>query len=132
VAAYSGRREFRTPRSTVAAVVVAALLFLAGAIFMLSTRGLANLWTVAFIGLSVAGILAIIEAAVRRIVLDDESLHVKELWGRRRYARADVVGVEQRKGVPAALQLTDGRWAKLPEVDGHIGNSVRAWVKADR
>ena len=130
MAAYSGRREFRTPRATVAAVVVVALLFLAGAIFMLRTRGIANLWTIAFVGLAIAGILAIIEAVVRRIVLDDESVHVQELWGHRRYARRDIVGVQRLKGVPVALQLSDGRWAKLPEVDGQIENSVRAWLKA--
>ena len=126
---YAGRREFRAPRAVIAAIAIAEALFLAGFTFEYRTSGW-RLITWAFLALSVFGALGIADAATRRIVLEDDALAVKGLWGRRRFPKRDIVGVQEAKGVAPALRLRDGRWARLPgEVGGSIGNSVRAWLK---
>jgi hypothetical protein len=131
MAHYAGRRVFRASRSVLGAVAVSEILFLAGAWYEYRSRGL-RLLTWCFIGLAILGLLGLLDALTRRIVLEADVLSVKGLWGNRRYPKQDIVGVEEAKGVAPALRLRNGQWAKLPgEVGGSIGNSVRAWLKAE-
>lgn len=121
---------FRTAPWVLVAVGLAELLFLAGTWYQLRSRGL-HLVTLLFAALALAGLLGLLDGLTRSIVLESDALRVKGLWGRRRYPKSEIIGIQEAKGVPAALELTDGRWAKLPaEIGGDLGNSVRAWLRA--
>jgi hypothetical protein len=128
---YSGRRVFRTPKWILGSIAGAEILFLAGTWYQFQHHGLRPL-TYFFVALAVFGLLGLIDSLTRRIILEAEALRITGLWGRRRYPKQEIVGIEEAKGVPPALRLRDGRWAKLPADLGHgLGNSVRAWLKAE-
>jgi len=118
----------------VATVVTAAVLSLIGAVFLYRRAG----WGFASVGLalmSVLGVAAIVELATSRIVLADSSLESGPLWSRRRYAAADVASVTWARGVGVSLKLTNGGWAKLPDMgyDAQgLTNTLRAWLKHSR
>lgn len=111
------------------AFVLVTGVFAAGALFVYRERG----WEWVSIGLAVAtvflGLGSIVESLILRIELTDDSLVVTDLRGRRRYDIADIERVEEAKGAPPAIRLTNGRWVKLPSVGSSVGNSVRAWLK---
>jgi len=126
--AYRGRRDFRAGPGAVVACVLSTMLFATGAAMTYRDRG----WNWVSVGLACAtmfGVAAIIESLVLRIRLTDDALFVTDLRGRRRYPRTDIAGVEEAKGVPATLLLSDGRWVRLPPVGSSLGNSIRAWLK---
>jgi hypothetical protein len=76
--------------------------------------------------------VGLLAALTRRVVLARDALHVTGLWGRRNFDKREIISVSEEKGGPPALKLVDGQWAKLPpEVGQSIGNSIRAWLKAD-
>jgi hypothetical protein len=128
---YEGRRVFTRGRLTVVGVCVATALFGAAAVVTVKLRG----WTWVSIGMAAAvafGFAGMIETLVERVVLEDEALVIRRLWGTRRYSIADIDRVEEAKGVVPAIRLKDGRWVKLPDVVPHFGNSARAWLRAHR
>jgi len=112
-------------------VVFAVLtaLFAGGGLAQYRVHG----WNWVSIGMVAAAVIlglgSIIETLVLRIELTDDAMIVTELLGRKRYPIADIERVEEAKGVPPALLLTNGRWVKLPSVGNSLGNSVRAWLK---
>ncbi len=125
---YRGRRDFRAGRAIVIISVLVALLFATGTVMTYRLRG----WNWVSIGLAcatVAGLGGIVESLVLRVRLTDDALLVTDLRGRRRYPLAEITKVEEAKGVPTAILLTDGRWVKLPGVGNSLGNSIRAWLK---
>jgi hypothetical protein len=105
-------------------------LFASGAIVTYRADG----WTWVSMGLAAGtvglGFGSIIETLILRIELTDDAMIVTDLRGRRRYAMADIEGIEEARGCPPALLLKDGRWVTLPSVGNNLGNSVRAWLKA--
>jgi hypothetical protein len=110
-------------------VAIAETLFAVGAGYTYLTGG----WSPTSLVLSalvVLGAGGVAEALVRRIVLEDDALYVADLFARRRYPRRDIVRVDAAKGCPVALQLADGRWAKLPDLGRNVANSIRAWLRA--
>lgn len=125
-----GNRVFRSPRWYVAFVAAAALLFAAGTWYTYATRGL-HLLTLGSLGLTVVGVVGIIEVVVDRVVLTDDALHVVRIWSRRSYAKSEITNVTQLKGTAVTLKLTDGRWAELPTVAVHP-NTIRAWLREKR
>lgn len=128
---YSGRRVFRTTPWLLGAVIVAELLFLAGAWGSYRSRGLSTMTLLAG-GLATFGLLGIVEVFTARIILADDALHVARFWMRRSYPRDAIRRVTYQKGSPVALELSDGQWAKLPDL-GHstqsVTNSIRAWLR---
>ncbi len=128
---YAGRRVFRSAPWLLGVLTAVEVLFTAGAWWLYRLQGLA-LPTVILAGLAVFGIVALMDTATRRVVLGSDAVHVTGLWGRRRYAKREIVGVSEEKGGPPALKLADGRWAKLPpDVGHHVANSIRAWLTTD-
>ena len=128
---YEGRRVFTRGRLTVASVCVATALFAAAAVVTFNLRG----WNWVSIGMAVAvvfGFAGIVETLVERVVLEDEALVVRRLWGTRRYSIADIERVEEAKGVEPAIRLNNGQWVRLPDVGAQFGNSARAWLRAHR
>jgi hypothetical protein len=85
--------------------------------------------SVGLAGMTVLSVAAIVEAVVSRVQLTDEALLVTDLRGRRAYPVTNIAGVEEAKGVPTTLILSDGRGVKLPPVGSSLGNSIRAWLK---
>ena len=128
---YAGRRSFRTTPWLLGAVIVAELLFVAGAWGSYRGRGL-NVMTFLAGGLAAFGLLGIVEVLTARIILADDALHVARFWTRRSYRRDAIRRVTYQKGSPVALELSDGQWAKLPAL-GHntqsVTNSIRAWLR---
>jgi hypothetical protein len=104
------------------------LFVAAGAMMTYRERGW-NWVSLGLAGATVLGLGAIIESFILRIQLTEDAMVVTDLRGRRRYPIGEITGVEEAKGVPATLLLTDGRWVRLPSVGSNLGNSVRAWVK---
>ena len=126
---YKGRRVFRLGPGWIAFFAALTALFALGAYATYQERG----WTWVSVGLALSAVIlglgSIIETLVLRIELTEEALLVRDLRGRRSYARAEIERVTQEKGVPPAIQLRDGRWIKLPSVANNLPNSVRAWLK---
>jgi len=128
MAAYRGRRVFRAGPGAILVGVLSTLLFASGAVMTYRDRG----WTWVSVGLgcaTVLGVAAIVESLVLRIRLTDEALFVTDLRGRRSYPVTDIAGVEEAKGMPTTLILSDGRGVRLPPVGSSLGNSIRAWLK---
>jgi hypothetical protein len=121
----------RPKRGVVIATTAAASLFVAGFAFTYSQNG----WTwvsLAFAGLTLIGIGAILEVATSRVVLHDDALHCGTLWSRRRYPVADIASVSWEKGGGVFLKLKAGGFGKLPELGYNsqgLTNTVRAWLK---
>lgn len=126
---YKGRRVFRNSPGTIAMFVMLACLFAAGAFVTYRQDG----WTWVSLGLAGATIIlgggGIIESLILRIEITEDALLVTDLTGHKRYAIADIEGIEEAKGCPPALLLKNGRSVKLPSVGNNIGNSVRSWLK---
>ena len=129
MATYHGRRDFRTGRGTVILSIVVAAVFATGTAMTYRERG----WTWVSIALGCGTIVAVagvVESLVRRVRLTDDGVVVTDLRGHRRYPATDIVGVEEAKGTPTTLTLTDGRCVPLPPVGSSLGNSIRAWLKS--
>lgn len=129
-----GPRVLRTRPWLAAVVLVCNALFLAGAAF--SYRGTRLTPTfVAFVLLSVVGILGILELAVSRIVLRGDVLETRDLFSRGRHEASTIRGVKWEAGAGVSVELVQGGWAKLPELGYNsqsLTNTLRAWLKRCR
>lgn len=126
---YRGRRDFRSGSGGIIVIVLATLIFAAGAVMTYRMQG----WTWVSIGLAcgtVFSMLGIVEALLFRVRLTDDALLITDLRGRRTYPKSEITRVEDLKGAPAAILLASGRWVKLPPVGSDMGNSIRAWLKS--
>jgi hypothetical protein len=126
------RRVLRI-RPWLAVVVVAAnALFLGGAASTYAESG----WTLTSIGfgvLSAVGVIGILELLLSRIVLQEDSLETYGLLSRRRYSASQIRSVKWEGGSGVALELSQGGWAKLPELGYNsqsLANTLRAWLKS--
>jgi hypothetical protein len=112
-------------------IVAVALLFIMGAMFSYSQFG----WTFTSVTLtimSVVGIGGVLELATSRIVLAADSLEAGSIWSRRRHAVADIESVTWASGSGVSLKLSNGGWAKMPELGYNaqgLANTLRAWLK---
>jgi len=124
-------RVLRPKGWLVGLVVGATGLFVLG--FWASYAGGGWTWTTAgFIALSLVGCGALVELAWSRIVLSEAELEVRTLWTRRRYAVSQVASVTWEAGCGVALKLSNGSWARLPDLGYNsqgLTNTVRAWLK---
>lgn len=126
---YGGRTEFKLGWPFIAFYMVLTALFAAATVALWRVDGLT--WvTITLAGMSAMSAGAIVETLVLRIHLTDDALVVRDLRGRRSYAKSDIDTIEEARGAPPSLRLKDGRWARLPSVGRSLGNSVRAWLKS--
>jgi hypothetical protein len=127
-------QTLRPKRWLLAMIVGVALLFIIGATFTYSQFG----WTftsVTFAIMSGAGIGGIVEVATSRILLSADSLETGSIWSRRRYAVADIESVTWASGSGVSVKLSNGRWAKMPELGYNaqgLANTLRTWLKRSR
>lgn len=126
---YAGRRVFRPGRWVVALVGVSEALFVTGAAWTFAAGG-ATFTSLGLGFMSLVGLAGLADVLTRRVELADDKLHVKGLWGRRSFARREIAGVREAKGVAPLLLLADGRAVKLPSEVAGLGNPVRAWLKS--
>jgi hypothetical protein len=129
---YEGRTVFTRGALVVGIVAIAGLLFASGTVVTYYQRG----WDWLSVGFGLAtvvlGLGGLVEAAIERVELTPGTLVVRRLWGVRRYDVHDIQRVEEAKGGPPAVLLTNGGWINLPDVGPHFGNSMRAWLRAHR
>jgi len=127
---YGGRRVFRVQRVAIGILVVSIAITAVGAAYMF-LHGKSPLTTWGLAAMTVLGLVGLADWLVTRVELLDDAIVVRTLWSRRAYPRAEIEGAAEEKGAPAALVLTGGRFAKMPEnIGAGFGNSVRAWLKA--
>ena len=110
--------------------IFAALLLSAGAahVLLYEPWSWINALFVLVAPLSIAGV---VEAFTSRVELHSELMVVVAGFRRQEYSRSEFLKVVAEKGVPIALQRTDGTWLQLPPVGTGQGtvNSLRAWVR---
>ena len=125
------KRVLRPRRWMAVSVVVATAVFLCGA--GLSYIGSGWTWSTAgFAAISLVGLVGLVELAWSRIVLSEAELEVRTLWTHKRYAASRVASVTWEAGCGVALKLSDGTWAKLPDLGYNsqgLTNTIRAWLK---
>jgi hypothetical protein len=127
-------QTLRPKRWLLAIIAGVALLFIVGATFTSLQFG----WTLTSITLTIMSGLAvggIVELATSRIVLSPNSLEAGSIWSRRRYAVTDVESVTWASGSGVSVKLSNGRWAKMPELGYNsqgLANTLRAWLKRNR
>ena len=126
---YQGRRVFRASRGYTLFIAACAALPLLGAVMTYRDRGWHWL-PLSLAAMTLLGMGGVIEAVVSRVVLEEETLYVRELLPGRRYARREIARVDWAKGVPTTLTLVDGRRVRLPNVGHDMANSIRAWLRA--
>jgi hypothetical protein len=126
-----GTRILRPKRWLLAMIAGVAALFIVGATFTYLQFG----WTFTSITLTIMSGLAvggIVEVATSRIVLSPNSLETGSIWSRRRHALTDVESVTWAAGSGVSVKLSNGRWAKMPELGYNaqgLANTLRAWLK---
>lgn len=67
-----------------------------------------------------------------RIVLHGDSLEIHRLFSTRRFAASEIRRFKWEGGSGVAAELTQGGWAKLPELGFNfqsLANTLRAWLK---
>ena len=83
------------------------------------------------LGLTVMGVLGIVETLVSRVELHDDHILTVALFVRRTYPRSHVTSVSWAKGSPVSIQLEGTNWVHLPNT-GHastkITGAIRAWM----
>ncbi|HUG53464.1 MAG TPA: hypothetical protein VMR21_07680 [Vicinamibacteria bacterium] len=77
--------------------------------------------------------VASLDAAVTRLEMEGDALHVVSLFRRRKYVRSGVVKAARACGSGVGLRLSDGSWVRLPELGRSsrgLAHSLRAWLQA--
>ena len=121
---------FGPSRFNLMASAIALLIVASGAAYTWRQSGWT--WTSGVLAfMTLVGIGGVIESAIRRIVLDDDTLVVFDIWGRKRFDRSEIESVHEYKGSPPIMLLRNGRKVELPSVANAVSNSIRAWLKDD-
>jgi hypothetical protein len=127
---YSGRRVFKHGPGWHVMYVALTALFAVGTYALYRGNG----WSWSSTGMALMTVFlgggSIVESFLLQIELTDDAMLVRDLRGRKRYPIGDIERIEEAKGVSPSLRLKNGTWVKLPSVGSDIGNSVRAWLKA--
>lgn len=85
-----------------------------------------------FIGFSILGVAGTVESFFMYIRLDETEIRFRETFRNTAIPRSDIVRVTWEAGCGVSLLLSDGTWAKVPDL-GHnsqgLTNSIRSWLK---
>jgi hypothetical protein len=125
------RRTIRPPAWFIALPGAATLIALGAAAALYRYPG-GTIYFYIALGVAALGLAGCLEVATSRLELTPDALEVRWLWSRRRYTRSDIQAVKWEWGMPVALQLTAGGWAKLPSVglgSQGLANTLRAWLR---
>jgi hypothetical protein len=112
-----------------AAICLAALSFLGMSAYFYFYG---DSYVLRYMGMAVAAfaIAAAADAVASRIVLEDDTLHVKSLMRRRSFPRSDFVSA-QVDGGAVVLKRREGGWVILPGTGRNaqsVRNTLHAWV----
>lgn len=102
------------------------------AVALLSTYHYEALWiTLSCWGMFAFSLVALVDAAISYVRLDEKSIQIRQNFRTIRIVRADVETVAVEKGCPVLLLLKDGTKVEVPGLGASaIGNSLRAWLRA--
>lgn len=104
---------------------------IAAAAYYYSQEGLS--WTSAFfIGFSILTVAGVVESFTMYILLEDKQISFRETFRKTAIPKSDIVKVTWEAGCGVSLLLSDGTWAKVPDL-GHnsqgLTNSIRSWLR---
>jgi hypothetical protein len=128
---YGGRTSFRVVPWVRVSIFVIASGSTAAAAYYYTQEGLT--WVCAFfIGFSILGVAGVVESFSMYIVLEEEQIRFRETFRKTAIPKGDIVRVTWEAGCGVSLLLSDGTWAKLPDL-GHnsqgLTNSIRSWLR---
>ncbi len=117
----------RQPRWIRLSAVLATLVFGIITVVLWTTQpGTLLSWCVA--GIALIAAVGIASSAIQRVTLTSDSLEVRTLGRRMSYPRATIDRVTQERGSSPALQLSDGSWVRLFELDTRSIRQIRSWI----
>jgi hypothetical protein len=123
------RDVFRSTGGVRLTIVVVTTMFLAGLAFSFFTSRMVLFYS--FLGMTLLGVLGIVETLVTRVELHDDHITAVDLFRRRVYPRSDISSVTWAKGSPVSIQLKGSTWVNLPST-GHaspkVVGAIRAWM----
>ncbi len=128
---YGGRTSFQVVPWIRVSICLVASGAIAAAAYFYSKEGLG--WISAFfIGFSIIGVAGVVETYRMYIVLADTEIRYRETFRTTAIPKDDIVKVTWEAGCGVSLLLSDGTWAKLPDL-GHnsqgLTNSIRSWLR---
>lgn len=108
----------------------AALAFLTGSSYFFF-QGDSYLLRYGGMAMAAFALAITLDAVTAKIVMDDDTIHIKSLTRKRSFPRSDFVSAVAERGA-VALKLKAGGWLILPNT-GHdalrIRNIVDAWIR---
>jgi hypothetical protein len=128
---YGGRTDFRVVPWVRLSVLVIASGSIVAAAFCYSQEGLT--WICAFfIGFSILGVAGVVESFFMHIRLDESQISFRESFQKTVIPKGDIVKVTWEAGCGVSLLLSDGTWAKVPDLGQNsqgLTNSIRSWLR---
>ena len=129
---YGGRTSFRVVPWIRILIILIASGSIAAASYCYSKEGLT--WLCAFyMGFSILGVAGIIESFSMCITLDDREIRYRASFGKTVIPKSDIVRVTWEAGSGVSLLLSDGAWARLPDLGQNsqgLASSIRSWLRA--
>ena len=128
---YGGRTSFRVVPWLRILIFAVASGSIAAAAYYYGQEGLT--WISAFfIGFSIFCVAGVIESFTMYILLDEKEIRFRETFRKTAIPKSDIVRVTWEAGCGVSLLLSDGTWAKVPDL-GHnsqgMTNSIRSWLR---
>ncbi len=129
---YRGRTSFRVVPWVRTLILVVASGSIAAAAYYCRQEGLT--WVCAFfVGFSLLGVAGVVESFSMYIFLDETEIRFRETFRKTAIPKSDIVRVTWEAGCGVSLLLSDGTWARVPDL-GHnsqgLTNSIRSWLSS--
>jgi hypothetical protein len=128
---YGGRTLFRVVPWVRNSILVIASGSIVAAAFCYSHEGLT--WICAFfIGFSVLCVAGVVESFIMYIRLEETRISFRENFRKTEIPKGDIEKVTWEAGCGVSLLLSDGTWAKVPDLGQNsqgLTNSIRSWLK---
>jgi len=129
---YGGRTHFRVVPWVRISILMIASGSIAAATYCYSQEGLT--WICAFfIGFSILGVAGVVESFSMYILLEERQIRFRETFRQTAIPKSDIVRVTWEAGCGVSLLLSDGTWARVPDLGQNsqgLTNSIRSWLKA--
>jgi hypothetical protein len=128
---YGGRTSFRVVPWIRISILVITAGSIAAAAYFYQQEGLS--WISAFfMGFSLLGAAGVVESFTMYILLGETEIRFRETFRKTAIPRSDIVKVTWEAGCGVSLLLSDGTWAKVPDLGQNsqgLTNSIRSWLR---
>ena len=128
---YGGRTRFRVVPWIRISITVITAGSIAAAAYFYQQEGLT--WISAFfMGFSMFGAAGIVESFSMYILLGETEIRFRETFRKTAIPKSDIVKVTWEAGCGVSLLLSDGTWAKVPDLGQNsrgLTNSIRSWLR---